>query len=359
MFFRISSFFFFYFAFVGVYVIFMPSILSKLHYTSLEIGIIFSTAPLVRFLLPFVIKRYFTFSIKIFLIALILLILSGFSFYFTIQNFWLFLLSNIPFGATMGLTLPFVESYAMESLQKERYGKARLFGSLGFISASLILAKILKTPFDGINFFFISICISSIFGFSIAYNNPSFSPLRKKIKSSINLIKHARFWISLTLIQISFGAFYNFFTIYQGEHGVSLSTISFLWSFGVVCEILFFYFQGVVLKRFSMLTLIRFATLITTLRWLLLYFFPSSLTITFFAQSLHAISFALLHSAAFLHLQTLYKDKKLSSQFYFGITFGLGTFMGSIVAGLTYGTDIYLISAFIAFIAFLTCKNLR
>lgn len=358
MFFKISGFFFFYFAIVGAYVIFMPKILSQLHYSPLEIGIIFSTAPLVRFLLPFVARKYFALDSKAFFIALALLIFSGLSFYATIENFWLFLLSNIPFGVAMGLILPFIESFAMEDLKKEGYGKARLFGSLGFILVSLILAKTLKTPFDGINFFFGSVVITAFFAFFLVYNNSSFSSNTQEAKSAINLLKHARFWIALMLIQVSFGAFYNFFTIYQSEHGVGLGMISILWSFGVVCEIIFFYFQGRVLKRFSMPSLIRFAALVTAIRWLLLYLFPSSLAFTFFSQSLHAFSFALLHSAAFLHLQTLYQDKKLSSQFYFGLTFGLGAFIGSIIAGLTYGTYVYLISAAIAFVAFLTCKKL-
>lgn len=357
MFFKISGFFFFYFAIVGTYVIFMPKILSSLHYSPLEIGVIFSTAPLVRFFLPFIIRKYISLDVRIFFIALVLLLTSGLSFYVTIENFWLFLLSNIPFGAAMGLVLPFIESLAMEDLKKEGYGKARLFGSLGFIAVSLVLAKALKVPFDGINFFFGSILLSCIFAFLLAHNNNSFKPQATKKQSNINLLKHARFWIALTLIQVSFGAFYNFFTIYQSSHGVSLSMISILWSFGVVCEIIFFYFQGSVLKRFSMPRLIRFAALITTFRWLILYLFPTSLELTFFSQSLHAVSFALLHSAAFLHLHTLYHDRKLSSQFYFGLTFGFGAFLGSIVAGLTYGTYVYLVSAIIAFIAFLTCKE--
>lgn len=357
MFFRISSFFFFYFAIVGTYVIFMPKILSGLNYTPFEIGIIFSTAPLIRFLLPFFIRKYLVLNTNVFLLSLAVLIVSGFSFYFTIDNFWLFLLSNIPIGASMGITLPFIESYAMEYLKKEGYGKARLFGSLGFIIVGLVLAKVLEKPEDGINFFFIAIILTTIFAFLIVYQNNSFKTQSKSPHQKINLIKNGRFWISLILIQISFGAFYNFFTIYQSEHGVTLETISFLWSFGVICEIVFFYFQSSVLKRFSMPKLIKFATFITFTRWLLLYLFPDLLLITFFSQSLHAISFALLHSAAFLQLQTLYQDKKLSSQFYFGLTFGLGAFLGSIIAGLTYGEHIYLISALIALVAFLTCKD--
>ena len=39
-------------------------------------------------------------------------------------------------------------------------------------------------------------------------------------------------------MQVSFGGFYNFFTIYETSFGISLEMTSYLWAFGVICEIL-------------------------------------------------------------------------------------------------------------------------
>ena len=58
-------------------------------------------------------------------------------------------------------------------------------------------------------------------------------------------------------MQMSFGAFYNFFTIYETEHGISLEMTSYLWSFGVICEILMLYFQAPLLKN-NLLNVIKF-----------------------------------------------------------------------------------------------------
>jgi PPP family 3-phenylpropionic acid transporter len=151
---------------------------------------------------------------------------------------------------------------------------------------------------------------------------------------------------------MSFGAFYSFFTIYETDHGISLEMVSYLWSFGVLCEIVLFYYQAYIIK-YDLLKIIKFTIFITAIRWMLLYLFPESLFISYLSQSFHAFSFALYHTATLSYLYTLYSDKKLTSQFYYGLGFGLGGFVGSLVAGKFYGEYLFLSSAIIAFISFI------
>lgn len=158
--------------------------------------------------------------------------------------------------------------------------------------------------------------------------------------------------MSFFLLQVSFGAFYNFFTIYETSHGISLETTSYLWAFGVICEIALFYFQAPILKRFSLLSLVKFGVFATAVRWFLLFLFPSSLFVSYATQSLHAFSFALHHTAALSLLYSLYSHKKLAAQFYYGLSFGLGGFMGALIAGSFYGKYLYLSAGFIALLAF-------
>lgn len=352
--FNLSAFFFFYFSLTGIYVMYMPKILQIYGYSALEIGIVFSFAPLVRFLLPFLFLRLIKLNDKIFYISLFGLIFSSLLFYISVENFYLFLLPNLLLGASMGLILPYVENYALEYLGKERYGKIRLYGSLGFIIIGLILAKTLDEPVNGLHFFLISSIITVVF---------AIKSIQKKIqiKSSytkgINFKKHLGFWLNIFLVQVSFGAFYNFFTIYNTELGFSLDTISYFWTFGVICEILFFYFQAPILKKYSPLKLLGFATLITAIRWFLLYLFAGNLYITYLTQSIHAFSFALFHTVAFSYLSSLYENKKLAAQFYYGIAFGLGGFLGSFISGLLYGKNLFLYSSLIALLAFYCIKS--
>ena len=57
-----SVFYFFYFAIIGVYIIFMPKVLIELEYSTVEVGIVYAAAPFMRFLLPFVFKHYIDLS---------------------------------------------------------------------------------------------------------------------------------------------------------------------------------------------------------------------------------------------------------------------------------------------------------
>ncbi len=357
MFSLISSFFFFYFSIIGVYLIFFPKILATLAYSSFEIGLIYSAAPLVRFVVPFVFGRFLALNKKVFYISLANLLLTALLFYVSITSFYLFLLVNVLFGISIGIILPFIESFALKFLQKQNYGKSRLYGSLGFMLVSLVLAQALdfnsaNIASYGSHFLLFCIVFTVLFALLIVRGNSEFSSANFA-GGGINLFANAYFWIALFLSQVSFGGFYNFFTIYESSHGLDMGMISYLWTFGVLCEIVLFYFQSPLLKYISMQKLLRFAFFVTALRWLLLYLFPSSLYLVFASQSLHAFSFALLHTAAFSYLHASYKNSQLASQFYYGIAYGLGGFVGSLVAGASYGQYLFVVSACFAFMAFL------
>jgi PPP family 3-phenylpropionic acid transporter len=173
-----------------------------------------------------------------------------------------------------------------------------------------------------------------------------FHDKKEKKRDKFDLVKYLPLWISIFLMQVGFGAFYSFFTIYENEHGISLEIVSYLWSFGVICEIVLFYFQEHIIK-FDLLKIIKFSIFITAIRWLILYLYPSSLPLAYLSQSFHAFSFALYHTATLSYLYKLYSDKKLSAQFYYGFGYGLGGFVGSLSAGYFYGEYLFLYSAII------------
>ncbi|MDD3463137.1 MAG: MFS transporter [Sulfurospirillaceae bacterium] len=346
--FSISSFFFFYFTVVGVYVIFMPKILQNLNYTSLQIGIIFAIAPLMRFIIPFLFLKLIKLTRNVFYIALLISIFSVSLFYVSIENFYLFAIPNLIFGGSLGLILPYIETYAMEHLKKERFGRSRLFGSIGFMLIGIVLAKHLENYENGLHFLLGGIVLCAIFGILVTQNNPTLKAEAPKEDDIFLLSKAKYFWVSMFFMQVSFGAFYNFFTIYETDHGISLEIVSYLWAFGVICEIALFYFQAPFLRNINLLSLMKIAVTMTIIRWLMLFCFPDNLFVSFASQSLHAFSFALHHTAAISFLYTLYANKKLATQFYYGFSFGLGGFVGALLAGYFYGPYLYLYASIVA-----------
>jgi len=345
-----SLFYLFYFALIGVYIIFMPKMLSDLGYSKFEIGVAYSLVPFIRFLLPFIFKHFISLDRKIYIISLILTTVSTILFLESVESFNYYLITNILFGASIGISLPFAEAIALERLSKSEYGRVRLWGSVGFIGVALLLGNILESPYETLYYLIATSILATIFGVLVVMFDTTKSE-NLEDNRLFSILKYPALWISIFLMQVSFGGFYNFFTIYELEQGISLELVSILWSFGVICEIVMFTIQGRFLQK-NLLNIIKLSILITSFRWLLLYLYPSNITILFFAQSLHAFSFALYHTAVITYIFSLYPQKKLAQQFVLGVGFGLGGAVGAIIAGRIYGEYMFLIESIIALLAF-------
>lgn len=348
----LSLFYFAYFSLVGVYVIFMPLALEGFGYDKIETGIIYAAAPFMRFLLPFIFKYYIELTHKIYILALFMTFLSSLIFTVSVHSFYSHLIANLLFGASMGVTLPFVETISLQLLSKKLYGKIRMWGSIGFIMISLSLGQLEPRPMSTIYILVLTTFSTLIVGyFVLKYDQHQKSKIEND-DANFSLKRYWAFWTSIFLMQVAFGGFYTFFSLYEGDHGVNQQFISYLWSFAVICEIVMLYFQGPLLEK-NLLTILKVATLFTVGRWLLLYAFPDSLGMTFFSQSIHAISFALYHTASITYVFTLYTQKRLAQQFYLGISFGLGGSVGSYLGGYIYGDNLFLIEALLTLGAFI------
>ncbi len=347
----LGAYYFFYFALVGVYVIFMPKVLLELGYSAVEVGIIYAAAPFMRFLLPFVFRHAVSLTPKVYQLSLVLTFIGTLLFLVSVNDFWIYLTANLLFGAAMGISLPYVETIALASLSKHRYGKVRLWGSLGFMGIALWLGKVLSSPYEALYYLSVMAFLTLLSGAMLTkYDSISHSSAQDD--ASFSLSKYWAFWVSVFLMQVGFGGFYNFFTIYETAHGISLEMISWMWRFGVICEVFMLYFQGPLLQR-NLLNILQFATLVTAIRWMILYLYPDSVTLTFTSQSLHAISFALYHTAAITYVFSLYTQKKLAQQFFLGIAFGLGGSTGALLSGQIYGEYLFLVESIITFMAFI------
>jgi len=332
----------------------MPKALLELGYAPVDVGIIYAAAPFMRFLLPFVFRHAISLTPNVYKLSLLFTFLGTLLFLQTVHDFWLYLCVNLLFGASMGISLPYVETIALGRLSKHHYGKVRLWGSLGFMGIALWLGKILSSPMEALYYLSAMAILTLIFG-SVLTQYDTISHSSAHEDASFSLRKYWAFWISIFLMQVGFGGFYNFFTIYETAHGISLEMTSWMWSFGVFCEIFMLYFQGPLLQR-NLLNILQFATLVTAVRWFVLYLYPESALITFATQSLHAVSFALYHTAAITYVFSLYTQKKLAQQFFLGIAFGLGGSVGAILSGKIYGEYLFLVESFITLLAFLILR---
>jgi PPP family 3-phenylpropionic acid transporter len=344
-------FYFFYFILIGVYIIYLPQMLKSYGYSPTEVGVIYAAAPMMRFLLPFVFRHYISLDERVYKVALGAMVLSTLLTAFSVDSFGLYLMASILLGGAMGAVLPYVDTVSLQVVSKEHYGKVRLWGSVGFITIALWMGQALST----LNQVFVYLNVAALFTMIAGMYLVHFDPHRKQTidrdeERAFSLTKYWAFWISVFLLQVSFGGFYNFFTIYETAHGFSQTTISYLWSFGVIFEVAMLYFQGPLLRN-NLLSVIKLTTFSAVLRWGLLWLWPDSLMSSYASQMLHAVSFALYYTATISYVFQLYTQKKLAQQFYLGITFGLGGSLGALLAGWIYeeySSQLFAIEAFFA-----------
>lgn len=334
---RISGFYFFYFSAIGVYIIFLPQLMADRGYTAFEIGVLFSAGPIMRFLVPFLFLRFFTLTRRVFQFSLLGGLVSVGLFILSVDHLCLALLSLALLGTAWSLILPFVEVLALDRIGA-RYGHSRLFGSIGFIIIGLVLGHITLGFGVAMIAYVGTIAATVLFGLSLSSHIEK-SP--EPVQGRFRFRDHAGFWIAVFFMQMSFGGLYNFFTIYGGTHGIPMSTISWLWTIGVLAEIGMFLWQRRVL-HLPLLTLLHICFALTALRWGLLWLFPGDVLIAFFSQSLHAFSLALYHTVAISYIHRHYLNRRLGQQFYLGIGYGLGGFVGSVFAGWIYGDGLFL-----------------
>ncbi len=353
--FTLSGFYFFYFAQVAVYVIFMPKVLNLIGYSFIDLSIIMAASPLIRFLSPFLFVKYIRLTKNVFVFALILSIVSALMVYPTIDYFWSLLVVALIFGFGISLVLPYVEVIALKHIAHDRYGKVRLYGSVGFIIVSLVLVEYIQNPYNAIHFLIFTVVMIAVFGLGLLFwvENESRDPGESMQGLSV-FFKHKYLWISLFLMQLAFMPFYSFFFIHETAHGLSSQMTIYLWSFGVICEIVMLNFQGPLLRKFSLINLMMLSLLLTVFRWLVIFMFPENVTLLAISQAIHAFSFGLYHSVSIRYLYTLYTNKSLAQQFFMGFGYGLGGLLGTLISGVWYeysSDTIFLFAAAITLLA--------
>lgn len=222
---------------------------------------------------------------------------------------------------------------------KGGYGKLRLWGSIGFIVCSIgvgALIDIFDVPV---------VLIASLMSLALLYMASLFvltpTATDAKIadggdwKKALNFV-FIIFLIANMLLQVSFGAYYNFFALYMNDLGYSgLNTGVFI-AVGVVAEVFIFIFAARLLRNFNIMNMLAFSILLTALRWWVLGNFAEYPALIVLSQIIHALSFGLTHTAS-VYFLSQYFSKSFQSRaqaLYVSIAFGVGGASGSLMSGL-------------------------
>lgn len=362
---RLSGFYFFYFASLGVLVPYWGLYLKWQGFSAQEIGELTAILLATRIVAPNIwgwIADHHGQRMRIVRFASLIGVLAFSA--ILLNNSYIWIASVIlVFSFFWNASLPQFEVTTLQHLgeHSHHYSKIRLWGSIGFIISVAGLGILLECYDLDIVPYAMLLSMAAIWLVSLTVPESSSRHLSLSHQPIWQILKRPEVIAFLSicfLVQVSHGPFYTFYTIYLEQHQYSRSLIGQLWAIGVIAEVIIFLFMHRWLPRYGIRKVLLISLLLSTLRWLIIGFFPDVLSLLIFAQLLHAASFGTFHVAAiaWVHHYFTGKNQGRGQALYSSIGFGAGGAIGSLFSGYFWvspgPTATFSMAAFATTIAF-------
>lgn len=345
---RLSAFYFFFFAVVGGLIPYWGAYLRSLGFGAPAIGALIAILYATKIVAPNIWGWLADHSGQRMATVRLACLLAAVTFagVFLGQGYgWLALLMVL-FGFFWNAALPQFEANTMSHLgaNDHYYSRIRLWGSMGFIVAVTLLGGLTDRLGLQIVPWALLLLLAGLAGASLIApsapahaNNTAHEPFRQALLRP-NVLG---FLAACYLLQASHGPFYAFYSIYLANHGYSGAVIGILWAVGVVAEIMVFLMMHRWLPRFGPRRLMTTALMLAVVRWTLVGTFPERISLQVVAQTLHAGSFGVYHAVAIALINRFFTgpNQGRGQALYSSLTFGAGVASGSLASG-------YLWSAF-------------
>ncbi|WP_017445647.1 MFS transporter [Gayadomonas joobiniege] len=340
---RLSQVYFAYFAILGVVSHYLGLYLVHQGLTPFEVGVVLAVMTCGRIIGPLAgAAQTFIRLPKKAIIAASGVALACFSWVAVSEGALWLAMSLGCFAFFWSALLPQLETLSNLVLQGDshKYSRVRLWGSLSFILLA-ILAGSLFEIFGVVKTLESATLSLLVLLFVCCFRLPD-EPTEVGSKiSDRSLIKSAQpfvvfsFFACSFLLQASFASYYGFFSVYMEASGYTGQMTGILIAIGVLVEILVFIKAGFIMSKASLLSLMLFCLLMTSMRWFATAFIAEQLVLLMLVQSLHALSFALYHVCAQKFIFDYFpKDQQSRAQaLYLAVSTGLGGALGNLATG--------------------------
>lgn len=342
---RLSSFYFWYFAIIGAFSPYFARWLKELGLTGVAIGSVMALWYGSRIVSPPLWSLLCARSPapERWLHRGALLALISFAGFLFARDYWALIAVMATFGFFANAIMPQFEAMTLARLGPQRgdYGRIRAWGSVGF----LLIASGYGPLLDAVGNRALPALMLPLFAATVvsAYLNRA-SPnlqLEAAIPRLGDVLRRTDvrvFLLIVLLMQTAFGPFYVFFTIHLGEHGHDGNIIGMLWGLGVLAEIILFMLIPRLLPKLDAGVILRFCIGITILRWTTVALWPGSLPLMIGAQLLHALSFGAFHAACMVRVAEFFPGRlgQHGQGLLYGFSSGVGGVLGALMAGSLY-----------------------
>ena len=360
---RLSSFYFFYFALVGALNPYLGLYLTDIGFSAQAVGLINGVligtkivAPNLWGWLCDVTGR------RLRIIALgSFIAMVTFSGLFYWQSFLAILIITVLYSFFWNAVLSQFDTITVQYLHKDsyRYSLIRVWGSVGFIAVVVALGWLFD--YYSIHYLIpISWCLLlCIWLIVLTVKEPKTVTISCGADTVFSVLKKPAviaFFLAAFLLQFSFGAYYSFFSLHLEDHQYSRSTIGLLWALGVLAEVLLFLYMHRLMSTVDVTKILFWSLLLTGVRWLLIAFFTQYTLAVIAAQLIHAVSFGAAHAVCIELIRRFFPGQTAGQgqALYSALGFGLGGAVGAVCSGFLWDISpqlVFLMSAVAVFVA--------
>jgi len=344
---RLSGFYFFFFATLGALVPYWGLYLKSIGFTPVDIGVLMALLMFSRIVAPVIwawIADHHAQRMRVVRIAALLSVVAFAGVFFG-KSFWWLAAVMMVFSFFWNASLPLLEVITLNHSggHAGAYGRVRLWGSLGFIASVLALGPVVDTHGPWWVLPSLLTLMGGIWLCSLLLPESEVSAHVEhtgRIRDVVRRPEVLAFLAACFLMQVSHGPYYTFYSIYLEEHHYSKTLIGILWAFAVVCEIGVFLVMRRLLHYVALRTVLLASFVLAALRWVLIGHFPDTLSVLIGAQVLHAATFGSFHASAIQMVHRFFtgRHQHRGQAIYGSASFGLGGAVGSFYSGHTWAT---------------------
>ncbi|AGN85221.1 MULTISPECIES: 3-phenylpropionate MFS transporter [Enterobacteriaceae] len=222
------------------------------------------------------------------------------------------------------------------------YGRVRLWGSIAFVIGSALTGKLVSLfDYQAILALLTLGAASMLLGMLL---RPSILPQGENRQQEgagwqawrVLIAQNWRFLACVSLLQGAHAAYYGFSAIYWQSAGYSASTVGYLWSLGVVAEVVIFALSNRLFRRFSARDLLLLSAVCGLVRWSLMGW-TTALPWLIIAQILHCGTFTVCHLAAMRYISARQGSEVIRLQaVYSAVAMGGSIALMTMIAGFLF-----------------------
>ena len=342
---RLSGYYFFYFAFIGAFSPYFGLYLQSLSFSAWDIALLMSQMQLMRLFAPYLWGAFADrLGQRMVIVRLAaLLSLLGFASFFLVHGFVAVLLAMALLAFFWSAALPLVETTTFDHLrdQPARYSRIRLWGSIGFIIAVMATGAWLdRVPLSALLWVIVGTLLG-ILACALAVPEAKSQAAAGEQLPLATIVRQPRvraLFAACFAMSAAHGALYVFYSIYLADHHYSKFLVGSLWSLGVVAEIVVFFYMGELMRRFGLRRLLLASFSAAVARFLMIGWGVEWPWLIVVAQVLHGLTFGAYHAAAIAAVNRWFtgRSQARGQALYSSLSFGAGGLAGSLLSGWTW-----------------------